>query len=189
MKKYRREGGTILADVDWGKIKAEYISTEISCKKLAEKYGLSPNVVSKKATKDGWQNARRKCGEKAAEKIVARSARAKADAALQGLDLIKYTMDIWNENLKTLNETIQKTPEYMLSVPSFASGIAKGLQTTYELLQRMSGEGEKERKQRLAIERQKLRIEKKKLELELANLKSAGSGGVAWEITEDVPDE
>ena len=178
-----------MADVDWGKLKAEYISTEISCKALAEKYGISPNVVSKKATKDAWQNARRKCSEKAAEKIVARSARAKADAAMQGLDLIRYTMDLWNDNLRTLNETIKETPAYMLSIPSFASGIAKGLQTTYDLLQKMSGEGEKERKQRLALERKKLQVEKKKLELELKKLQTSGSGGVAWEITEDRPDE
>ena len=174
-----------MASVDWDRIRAEYIQGEMSCRELAEKYGISPNVVSKKATKDGWKNDRRKCSEKAAEKIVAHSARAKADAALKGLDLIKYTMDLWNDNLKTLNETIKQTPAYMLSNPSFASGIARGLQTTYELLEKMSGEGEKERKQRLAIERQKIRIEKKKLEIELAKLKSGTGGGVSWEITED----
>ena len=184
-----------MAEIDWEKIRAEYIASEISCRALAEKYHISPNVVSKKATKDGWKNDRRKCGEKVAEKIVARSARAKADAALQGLDLCKYTMEIWNMNLKSLNETIQQTPAYMLSNPSFASGIAKGLETTYKLLQAMSGDGEKQRKeeirirkQRIAIEKKKLAIERKRLELEMQNLEKAGAGGAVWQIVEDTED-
>ena len=184
-----------MAEVDWAKIKTEYISGNVSCRMLAEKYGISPNVVSKKATKDGWKNARRKCEEKTAEKLIAHSARAKADAALQGLDLCKYTMEIWNMNLKALNETIQQTPAYMLTNPSFASGIAKGLQTTYDLLMKMSGDGEKERraearmrKQELQLRKQKLAIEKQRLELEMRELQKIGAGGAIWEIVEDAED-
>ena len=186
-----------MAEVDWEKIRAEYISGKISCRELAQKYNISPNVVSKKATKDGWQNDRRKCGEKVAKKTLSACARAKADAALQGLDLVKYTMDLWTMNLNSLNETIRQTPAYMLTVPTFSSSIAKGLQTTYDLLMKMSGESETDRKlkleeKRLRIEQEKFRIEKekfelqkRKLEMELEAAKTGGGGGIDWEIIED----
>lgn len=181
-----------MAEIDWEKIRAEYIAGKVSCRELGEKYHVSPNVVSKKATKDGWRNDRRKCGEKVAENLISRSARARTDAALKGLDLVKYTMDIWNDNLRALNETIKATPEYMLSNPSFASGIAKGLKTTYDLLMQMSGDGEAQRRTQLEIQREKLEIEKQKialekqrLELELENARKMGAGGTVWEIIED----
>lgn len=178
--------------IPWDQIRAEYIAGGVSCKALANKYGISPNVVSKKATKDGWKNDRRKCGEKVAEKIVARSARAREEAALKGLSLTKYTMDIWNDNLKTLNETIKNTPEYMIANPSFASGIARSLETTYDLLLKMSGRSEAQRRlrieeEKLKIEREKFEIEKRKLELEMANMEKGqgGAEGTQWQIVED----
>lgn len=180
----------MVADVDWEQIKAEYLSGNVSCRQLAEKYHLSPNVVSKKATKDGWKNERRKTGELVAKKTVSRVARARADAAMKGLDLTKYTMEIWSDNLKTLNETIKNTPNYMLENPSFASGIAKGLQTTYELLLKASGQADSDRKlelerQKLELERQKFELEKQKWAMEQERLKVAGGTEYVWEIVEE----
>lgn len=177
-----------MAAAEWDKIKAEYITGGISCRELAEKYNLSPNVVSKKATKDGWKKARQKCGEKTAERMISASARAREEAALKGLDLTKYTMDIWNDNLRALNETIQRTPEYMLSNPSFASGIARGLETTYNLLMRMAGRSDADRRlrleeEKLKIEREKFEMEKKRFELEMKNMEATGEQGVLWQVT------
>ncbi len=179
-----------MAEADWERIKAEYLSGNVSCRELAEKYHLSPNVVSKKATKDGWKNERRKTGEIVAKKTISRVARARADAAVKGLDLTKYTMDIWADNLKTLNETIKSTPEYMLSNPSFASGIANGLKTTYELLLKVSGQADSDRKlelerQKLELEKQKFELEKKKWAAEEERLKVASASDYAWVITEE----
>lgn len=41
--------------IDWIKIKNEYINTNISQRKLAEKYGVSVSTLTKKANKEKWQ--------------------------------------------------------------------------------------------------------------------------------------
>jgi uncharacterized protein YjcR len=39
---------------NWRKIETEYITTDISQRKLAEKYGVSYNTIKKKSTVGGW---------------------------------------------------------------------------------------------------------------------------------------
>ena len=44
---------------DWLKLQTEYISTEISLRGLAEKYGLSKSTVEKTAAREGWAAMKR----------------------------------------------------------------------------------------------------------------------------------
>ena len=67
-----------MANVDWIKIKNEYINTQTSYRKLAEKYNVSRSTLEKKARKEKWSDYRKKqygkmvakVGQKTAEKIV-----------------------------------------------------------------------------------------------------------------------
>ncbi len=43
---------------DWKAIKTEYITTDTSYRKLADKYGVSYAVIGKRASKEGWTNDR-----------------------------------------------------------------------------------------------------------------------------------
>lgn len=68
--------------VSWRKIKAEYIAGGISQRKLAEKYGVNPNLLMRHANKEGW-NAKRKAAEsKALQKVEQKTAEAVADNAV-----------------------------------------------------------------------------------------------------------
>lgn len=68
--------------VSWRKIKAEYIAGGISQRKLAEKYGVNPNLLMRHANKEGW-NAKRKAAEsKALEKVEQKTAEIVADNAV-----------------------------------------------------------------------------------------------------------
>ena len=44
---------------DWKAIKTEYITTDTSYRKLAEKYGLSYAVIGKRAKKENWTDDRK----------------------------------------------------------------------------------------------------------------------------------
>lgn len=67
-----------MANVNWIKIKNEYISTDISQRKLAEKYGISFNTLKAKANKEKWNDEKKKqyhnittkVQQKTVEKIV-----------------------------------------------------------------------------------------------------------------------
>ena len=150
--------------VEWDKIKAEYLAGDATYAELAKKYEVSLSTLSKKATKEGWKNGRKKVGEKVAKKMETRAAHAREEKALKGVQLARYITDLWTDNLKALNTLIEETPEYLLANPAFASGIPRGLRETYDLIMEMNGKGYVNRK--LANEQRKLKLEREKFEFE-----------------------
>ena len=61
---------------DWNTIRAEYIGGNISQRKLAAKYGVSPDVLMQKANKEHWKQDR----DKAISRGLAKSQQKAADA-------------------------------------------------------------------------------------------------------------
>ena len=61
---------------DWNTIRAEYIGGGISQRKLAAKYGVSPDVLMQKANKEHWKQDR----DKAISRGLAKSQQKAADA-------------------------------------------------------------------------------------------------------------
>lgn len=183
--------GKTTGGINWEAIHAEYIAGDMSMAKLAEKHKISVNILRKKATKERWTEHRQKAREKVAKKLTTRAARAREEEALKGINLTKYIADIWTDNLKALNELIKATPEYMLSQPSFAAGIPRGLKETYELIMTMNGRGYMDRKlqneeKKLKLEREKFELEKAKWEKEMEQKKVAAStADEVWKIIQD----
>lgn len=56
--------------MDWKKIKAEYIASGTSYRRLAEKYGISFNTLKTHAVEEGWYKLRQQANEKATTKII-----------------------------------------------------------------------------------------------------------------------
>ena len=56
--------------IDWKKIKAEYVTGEISLANIAKKYGVSASAVQKKSVKEKWAQEKRKQHKKAADKVA-----------------------------------------------------------------------------------------------------------------------
>lgn len=194
-KPARREKRQPENGINWDAIHAEYIASETSCRALAEKYKISANVISKKATKEHWKNDRQKAKEKVAKKLTTRAARAREESAMKGIDLAKYITDLWTDNLKTLNQLIQESPEEMLKNPAFASSLPRGVRETYDLIMEINGKGYMDRK--LANEEKKLKLERERFELEKTKWEeekkrredlesmAAGQTQEAWQIEED----
>lgn len=64
---------------NWEKIKTEYITGDISQRKLAAKYGVSVNVLSKRAASEKWTADRDKHRRKTVEKAIQKTAEKQAD--------------------------------------------------------------------------------------------------------------
>ena len=58
------------SDVDWKKMQEEYITGDISVKKLAEKYDVPEKTVRNHAARDGWTKQREDYREKRGKKIA-----------------------------------------------------------------------------------------------------------------------
>ena len=68
--------------MSWRKIKAEYIAGGISQRKLAEKYGVSRNLLMRIASKEKWTEKRAKAESKALERVEQKTAEEVADNAV-----------------------------------------------------------------------------------------------------------
>jgi hypothetical protein len=66
---------------DWQKIKTEYITTDISYRKLAEKYGLDQATIARRAKKEDWVSKRQHHADKTQAKILSADTKNKADRA------------------------------------------------------------------------------------------------------------
>jgi hypothetical protein len=64
--------------VDWDAIKQEYISTNISQRELAEKYGVSVSSLGKRCASEGWSGLRKKFRKKVEKKTMEKISRKKA---------------------------------------------------------------------------------------------------------------
>jgi hypothetical protein len=55
---------------DWKKIKTEYITTDTSYRKLAQKYGINQATIAQRAKKENWVELRRQRASKTQAKII-----------------------------------------------------------------------------------------------------------------------
>lgn len=72
---------------DWSKIKTEYITTDTSYRKLAEKYGINKDTIYAKAKKEGWPDKRRQFVDRTQTKMLAVEETRTVDRATKLLDV------------------------------------------------------------------------------------------------------
>ena len=114
---------------DWLKIKTEYITTDISYRKLAEKYGVSKAQIYKIGGEEHWvelrEQFRSKTIAKTVDKIVEKKARQaarvgdladklmiKLEQAIDELDL-----QVTTHKIKTERGSTEETTEFRVAVP------------------------------------------------------------------------
>ena len=64
---------------DWNKIKTEYITTNTSYRKLAEKYEVDQATIARRAKKEDWVSKRQHHADKTQAKLLAADAQKKVD--------------------------------------------------------------------------------------------------------------
>ena len=74
--------------IDWAKIKGEYVTSDISLVKIAEKYGVSPSAVQKRSKKEGWSVDKKKQHKKAADKVAKKLNDKKVRKAVSDIDRV-----------------------------------------------------------------------------------------------------
>ena len=77
------ETAAVTRQIDWESIKSEYVTTNISQKKLAEKYGVSKNAVQYRCAVDRWGDQRRQHRDRVMEKTSQRLSDAAAERMAQ----------------------------------------------------------------------------------------------------------
>lgn len=88
---------------DWEKIKLEYITTEISYRKLAKKYGVDVNTVNKRGKDGGWVDLRRQYTDKVTAKTIEKMSGKKANQRARVNDLADKLMDKLEKAIEELD--------------------------------------------------------------------------------------
>lgn len=89
--------------MDWNAIKTEYITTDTSYRKLAEKYGLSHNAIGNRSREEGWREEREEFIAKTVSKTIENISKAQANRALR----LRTVADKLLDKIETLVDNLE----------------------------------------------------------------------------------
>ena len=135
---------------DWKAIETEYITTDTSYRKLADKYGIDQATISRKAKKDGWVSKRQHHLSETQAKVLAADTEEKVDR-------VTKLMTVADKLLKKVEMFVEGDD---LISPTSAKNLSDALKNIKEVCMVRSLEDIEEQKARIA----KLRKEAEKEE-------------------------
>ena len=115
--------------MDWQQIKTEYITTDTSYRKLAQKYGVSAQAICTKSKQEGWLELREQFKNKTLTKTVEKVAEKKAKQAAKVTDLADKLLEkleqaideldltVTTHKIKTETGNTERTAEYKTATP------------------------------------------------------------------------
>ena len=94
---------------DWNKIKTEYITTNTSYRKLADKYGIDQATIARRAKKEDWVSKRQQNASRTQAKIVNAISDKQVDRAANLISvsdlLLTKVKDLLETNAEVLADT------------------------------------------------------------------------------------
>lgn len=100
----------MLAKINWIKIKNEYISTNISYRKLAEKYSVSFSTLRAKAKAENWVEKKEKQQHKIGTKVAQKTAEKIAE---KEVDRITKLLKISDDALEQIELSLTQLTKYV----------------------------------------------------------------------------
>lgn len=107
---------------DWQKIKTEYITTNTSYRKLAEKHGISYQAICRRSQDEQWGEQREQYMNKTVTKTIDRISNKQVDRAAKLVSVADLLLD----KVKTI---VEDNPDLLLSTQSIKnlSGVLKDI--------------------------------------------------------------
>lgn len=107
---------------DWQKIKTEYITTDTSYRKLAQKYGVHYNAVANRAKQEGWISQRNQYCDTTVTKTVDAISNSQVDRASKLVSVADLLLD-------RVKSIVEGNPELLASPQSIKnlSGVLKDI--------------------------------------------------------------
>ena len=93
---------------DWQKIKTEYLTSDTSYRKLAQKHGVNATTIAKRASKEGWQSQRQQQASKTLSKALAADSKRKADRLTRIQDATDRLLDKIEQAITELDIQLAK---------------------------------------------------------------------------------
>lgn len=148
--------------IDWKTIETEYVTTDISHRQLAEKYGICRSTISKKATDDKWSEKRNKHRDKTVSKAVNAIASQQANRAAR--------LQTVADKLLTKVERLVDEGEELLTDTSTMRDIARVLKDIKDIQMIRSDADLREQEARIDKLRKEAMVEKENKEVKVTIL-------------------
>lgn len=97
---------------DWKAIETEYITTDTSYRKLADKYGLDQATISRKAKKEDWVGKRQHHVSTTQAKVLAADAKQKVSRAEKLMEVGDLLLQKVKERVEALNPLEMGSQEF-----------------------------------------------------------------------------
>lgn len=185
---------------DWDIIKTEYITTDISTRKLAEKHHTTQAEISKRCSKEHWVILRSEHRDKVMSKAVRKVAESKADVLCNEIRALDYLSDAI---LASVSDP-QQFQRYIISKSTVEGGksaiemifekydtkalkdVASALEIVIRIKLELAGILSEKDQILTNIANQKLEIEKLKFELEQKKAESPESKEIRVIMSEEL---
>lgn len=172
---------------DWNKIKAEYLSTDTSLRKLADKHHVPMSQIAARSKAEKWSQLREQVQHKTDTKMVEKISTKKADALTMVRDTAIETLYALNLAAKNISQILQHPPapseddqKYQkgkrisdaiigASVADPLRSIASSLKTTQDILYQAYNKLTPAQTESNKINLERLRIQKQMAELKAPN--------------------
>ena len=107
---------------DWQKIKTEYITTDTSYRKLAQKYGVHYNAIANRAKQEDWISQRNQFCDRTVTKTVTAISNKQVDRAAKLVSVADLLLD-------KVKDLVEGNPELLVSTQSIKnlSGVLKDI--------------------------------------------------------------
>ena len=125
---------------DWSKIEAEYITTETSYRKLAEKYNVDQATIARRAKKDNWISKRQQHAAKTQAKLLTADANQKVNRAIK----------LYSATDQLLNKIIRGLEAVPVVTPTAAKNYSDALKNIKEIHMIRTDEDIEEQQMRIA---------------------------------------
>ena len=97
---------------DWQKIKTEYITTDTSYRKLAQKYGLDQATIAQRGKKEDWVGIRKQKASETQAKIIDAVETRKVDRATKLLSVADLLMDKVKQRIEAVDALERGSQEF-----------------------------------------------------------------------------
>ncbi len=182
-KRYDTDQVNIMANKktnDWEKIKAEYITTDISLRDLADKYGIPMSCVGRRASLEKWSQERKKHKNKVVKEVVQKVQKSQANELAKKMKTVIGLRGVIDKALEDadqfsrwiisegLGDGVSATTEKVFSKIDMKSirDAAYALKVLQEIEDRVKGTIDAKDLKQIDIALQKLELDRERLELE-----------------------
>lgn len=180
--------------IDWDAIKTEYVTSDISQRKLAEKYKLDLKSIERHCKEEQWVNARKECKAKVMAKTTAKFINKESTKRANKLEsLLESSYKLADEIQKTLDDPDQFN-RYMVQYGHgkdfdteeriYGKKDIRAMRELTQTIRNLEGIIRSINNQPTEAEAQRLRIEKERWEKEKADASTAHEVKITFDTDE-----